>query len=136
MERGGGLLDLLLRGQRDGRCFSGAAALGRGLLGGHFGGGRRFAVGRGFGRGLSRSLCGLLAAGRGTSGTLSAGSSRTTLSAGVSGTETAALGSAVGVWTSVFSGVCWVSLTVPSPPSTEAISSLACATELSSGFMT
>ena len=44
--------------------------------------------------------------------------------------------SAVGVNTSVFSGVCWVSLTVPSPPRTDAISSLAWLTEFSSGFIT
>ena len=40
----------------------------------------------------------------GCSGTLYAGSSTITLSAGVSGTETAASGSVVGVYTSVFSG--------------------------------
>ena len=124
MDRGGGLLDLLLRGQGGGSSAGTSVEADGSLPAG---------VSAGVSAGASAG-CSLLAGV--SSGTLSAGSSRTTLSAGVSGTETAALGSAVGVWTSVFSGVCWVSLTVPSPPSTEAISSLACATELSSGFMT
>ena len=71
-----------------------------------------------------------------SSGTLSAGCSTMTLSAGSSGMEAAAFGSVVGVNTSVFSGFWVVSATVPSPPSTDAIISLALLTEASSGFMT
>ena len=73
-------------------------------------------------------------AGTVSSGTLSAGTYSGTLSAGTS--ETAAFGSVVGVNTSVFSGFWGVSATVPSPPSTDAIISLALLTEESSGFMT
>ena len=131
MQGGGRLLQLFLTGHGDGgafaarlaalrrlglgfcRCFRGSALLTirRGLRGG-------FPIGGG----LFRDTLG--------------GSSTITLSGVSSGTETAALGSAVGVWTSVFSGVWLVLVSLSSPPSTAAIRAFASLTEFSSGFMT
>ena len=59
-----------------------------------------------------------------------------TLSGDSSGMDAPALGSAVGVKTSVFSGVWLVLVSLSSPPRTAAMRALASLTEFSSGFMT
>ena len=79
---------------------------------------------------------GWLSAGASSAGTLlSAGSSAITLSGDSSGMDAPALGSAVGVKTSVFSGVWLVLVSLSSPPRTAAMRALASLTEFSSGFM-
>ncbi len=119
------------------------------LLGRHTEGRRLGGVCRGFFTAVCRNLGGsavltggvtlggLAVSGASSAGTsLSAGSSAIALSGDYSGMDAPALGSAVGVKTSVFSGVWLVLVSLSSPPRTAAMRALASLTEFSSGFMT